>query len=95
MTAMTDNGPAPTELWYRLSAKNLVIFALIWLGEALLILMFVKWAIHGSAVLYLLMIPWSLFGAIVVARPNWLLRVTRALERDMERVDKWSPPGFP
>ena len=92
---MTDNGRAPTEPWYRLSAKNLVIFALIWLGEGLLILMFVKWVIHGSGAVYLLLIPWTLLGAIVVARPNWLLRMTRAIEGDMDRLGKWSPPGFP
>jgi hypothetical protein len=48
---------------------------------------------------YLLMIPWTLLGAIVFARPNWIIRMTRAVEekaeRDMERLGKWTPPGFP
>lgn len=31
-----------------ISAKNGVIFAVMWLGEAFLILMFIKWVIQGS-----------------------------------------------
>jgi hypothetical protein len=41
-------------LWYRARAKNVVIFALMWLGEAFLVLKFLKWVIHGSALVYLL-----------------------------------------
>src|SRR5260370_32775730 len=42
-------------LWYKASAKNVAMFALMWLVEGFLILMFVKWVIHGSAAVYLLM----------------------------------------
>ncbi len=96
---MTDNRRDPNELWYRASPKNVVIFALMWLGEAFLILMFAKWVIHGSAVLYLLLVPWALFGLIMVVRPNWIMRVMRAWEKNLERVgeqlEKRPPPGFP
>jgi hypothetical protein len=92
---MTDDSRAPTEPWYRASPKNLTIFALIWFGEAFLILKFVKWVIHGSTALYLLIIPWMLFGSIIVVRPNWILRMTRAFEGELGRSDKWNPPGFP
>jgi hypothetical protein len=82
-----------------MNAKNAVIIASIGLGEALLILMFVTRVLHGSVYLYLLMIPWAFFLAIMIARPNWLIRMMRASEekskRDMERLDKWTPPGFP
>ena len=76
-----------------------MLFAVIWLGEMFLILMFVKWAIHGSAALYLFMIPWALFGLIMLVRPNWGIRMKRAtdeeIKRTMERSQKWNPPGFP
>jgi hypothetical protein len=61
---MTDNRREPPGPWYRASAKNLMIFALMWLGEAFLILMFVKWVIHGGAAPYLFMVPWTLLGLI-------------------------------
>ncbi len=81
------------------SAKFVIIFALIWLGEAFLILMFCKWAFHRSAALYLLMIPWSFVGWVLAVRPNWFIRMSKTMEsrlnRDLERADKWIPPGFP
>ena len=96
---MTDNRRGPTALLYRMSAKNVVICASMWLGEGFLMLMFVKWALYRSAAVYLLMIPWTLLGWIIFARPNWIQRTTRAVEekveRDMERLDKWKPPGLP
>ena len=89
----------PVELWYRASAKNVVIFALMWLGEFFLILMFFKWVIHGSALVYLLLFPWALFGLIMVVRPNWILRATRAFDKALEDAgalfEKRPPPGFP
>jgi hypothetical protein len=76
-----------------------VIFALIWLGEPFLILMFVKWVIHGSAAVYLLMVPWMLFGLIIVVCPNWILGMTRAFDKALEDAgalfEKRPPPGFP
>jgi hypothetical protein len=89
----------PVKLWYRASAKNVVSFALMWLGEFFLILMFFKWVIHGSAFVYLLLVPWALFGLIMVVRPNWILRATRALDRALEDAgalfEKRPLPGFP
>ena len=77
----------------------MVIFALMWPGEAFLCLMFVKWVIHGSAAVYWLMVPWMLFGLTIVVRPNWILRVTRAsdkaLEQALDQFEKRPPPGFP
>ncbi len=99
ITTMTDNRPGTNELWYRASAKNTAIFALLWSGEAFLILMFIKRVIHGSAALYLLMVPWTLLGLTMVVLPNWIVRVTRAWEKSLERVgenlEKRPPPGFP
>ena len=96
---MPDDRPESTELWYRASAKNVAIFTLMWLGEAFLILMFVKWVIHGSAALYLFMIPWTLFGLILLLRTSWIVRMERALWKQLERVgEQWEkrpPPGFP
>ena len=89
----------PTGRWYRASAKNVVIFALIWVGEPFLILMFVKWVFHGSAAVYLLMFPLALFGLIMLVRPNWILGMTRAFDKALEDAgalfEKRPPPGFP
>lgn len=71
----------------------------MWVGEALLILRLFQWLFHESWTLYLLMIPWTILGVIMVIRPNWVIRATKAfderMERDMQRFDKWNPPGFP
>jgi hypothetical protein len=81
---MTDNGYNPNEPWCRASPKNVVIFSLIWLGEAFLNLIFVKWAIHGSAALYLILPPWTLLGLIMVVRPMWIVGMERALWKALE-----------
>lgn len=93
---VTDNRRDLTELWYRASAKNVVIFALMWLGAAFLTLMFVKSVIHAAQ--YLLLVPWTLLGSTMVVRPDWIMRATRAWEKDLERVGEQlekRPPGFP
>jgi hypothetical protein len=96
---MTDNLRHPAQPRIRASPRNLMIFATLWLGEAFLILMFVKWVIHGSASLYLFMVPWTLFGLILIVWPKWILRVTQAWEKKLERVgenlERRPPPGFP
>jgi len=96
---MSNKQSDSTELWYRASAKNVVIFTLMWLGEAFLLLKFVKWVMHGSTTIYLLMVPWAIFGLLMVARPNWILRASRAWQKSLERVgenlEKRPPPGFP
>jgi hypothetical protein len=87
------------EMWHRTSATNVLIFAIVWLGQSFLILMFVRWLIHGSAALYLFMVPWALFGFVIAMRPNWLIRFMQAWEKDSERtgeqLSKRLPPGFP
>jgi hypothetical protein len=96
---MTDNCRKSAALWHKTSARTVVILALIWFGEPFLILMFITRVLHGSTYLYLLMIPWALIGVIMAARPNWFVRLRKAMadktKRDMERFDKWTPPGFP
>jgi hypothetical protein len=96
---MTDDGRNRPAFWYRTSAKNVMLFALIFLGEPLLILMFIKWAFHMSATLYAFMAPWALFGSVMVVRPRWFVHIERAIKerfkRDMRRFGKWTPPGFP
>jgi hypothetical protein len=68
-------------------------------GEGFVMLILLRWPLHWGAVLYLLMIPWALPGASIFARPKWIVSVTRAAEkrdgRDMDRLGKWRPPGFP
>ena len=51
--------------------------------------MFVKWVIQGTAAVYLLLVPWTLFGLIIVVCPNWILRMTRAVDKILEQA--WEP----
>ena len=81
---MAEDRPNLTEPRYRASAKNLLIFAVMWLGEGFLVLMFGKWVTHETRAVYLLMVPWTLFGLIVVIRLNWILRLTRAFDKALE-----------
>jgi len=80
-------------------AKNAVIVVLSGLGTTLLILIFVTRVLHESAYYFLFMIPVAVYLGIMIVRPDWLLRMYRAkqerAERDLERLDKWTPPGFP
>jgi hypothetical protein len=76
---MTNGRNNPTGLWYRASAKNVVIFVLIWFGAVFPVFVFIK-MIHGSVALYLLLVPWALVGLMMLVCPNWLLRLTRASE---------------
>lgn len=96
---MTDNGYDPPMLWYRASAKNMLIFLAIWAGSGVLSITLVKWAIHESAAVYWLLVLWALFGFMVMMRPNWILSVTRQtdkmLEQAAESFEKRPPPGFP
>jgi hypothetical protein len=96
--AMPNGRDNPTELWYRASAKNMVFFVLIWLGAASPVFMFIK-MIHGSVALYLFLVPWALLGLTMLVRPNWLLRITRAWQKESERMggqlEKRPPTGLP
>ena len=82
--------PAP-QMWRFFSDNGL--------GQSFLILMFVRWLIHGSAALYLFMVPWAFFGLVIAMRPNWFVRLVQAWEKDKERtgeqLSKRLPPGFP
>jgi len=84
------------ELWPTHGRKSAAVFAVIWAGEGFLIMTFAKWVAHGSAVYYWPMIPWTVLGSILLLRPNLLRRVKEAgeqkMERDMSRLDKWTPP---
>jgi hypothetical protein len=95
---MTDKRSDPKELWYRASAKNVLIFVLIWLGAAFPVFMFIR-LIHGGAAFYLFLVPWALLGLMMLVCPNWLLRLTRAWEKELERVggqlEKRPPTGLP
>jgi uncharacterized protein (DUF58 family) len=95
---MTDKRNDPTRLWYRSSAKNVLIFVLIWLGAAFPALMFIRTA-HWTVALYLLLVLWAALGSMMLLRPNWLLRLTRAWQKESEEIgeqlEKRPPTGLP
>jgi len=78
---------------------NKVVFAVVWFGVAFLIFAFWKWAAHLGSAIYLIMVPWVLIGLLVLVRPVRIMRAVLAqekkIEKDLERVEKWNPPGFP
>ena len=96
MTINRDESPDPQHTTNR---KLAIIIAAICSVEAFLLLMLFKWMFHRSATVYLLMIPVALLASAVVARPNWFIRWAQSMreknEQDMERLEKWTPPGFP
>jgi hypothetical protein len=92
---LPDENSGSTKSFYQTSTRNLLLFALIWLGELFLILLLIKWKFHGTPKLFLFLIPWALFGAIMVFRPNWIDRMTRLLNPSSDNASKWNPPGFP
>ncbi|HEY4979977.1 MAG TPA: hypothetical protein VII25_12485 [Candidatus Acidoferrum sp.] len=80
---------------HKLSPKRAIVFALIWLGEVFLILLFVKRVVHGSSTIYLLLVPWALLGLIMMVRPNWIPNPYDIDEKTEQKWKKWNPPGFP
>jgi hypothetical protein len=57
----------------------MVIFALMWLGR-----IFPEVGDSRERTRLLLLVPWALFGLIMVVRPNWILRATRAVDKALE-----------
>jgi hypothetical protein len=96
MTFNRDEFPNPQ---HTMSRKLAILVAAICSAEASLLLMLFKWVFHRCADIYLLMIPVALIASAVAARPNWFMRRAQSMreknERDMERLEKWTPPGFP
>jgi hypothetical protein len=90
-----DDNSGSMKPFYQTSKKNLLLFALVWLGEFSLILLLIKWMFHASPKLFLFLIPWALFGGIMVFRPNCIERMTRLLNPSSDNASKWNPPGFP
>lgn len=96
---MSDQRVDQTELLHRLSPKNAILFGAIWIGQGLVALVLVKWAIHAKPYIYFLLIPWVLCGFLMLTYSKYFQRISRVLDkrlvRDLERMDKWTPPGFP
>lgn len=96
---MIDKKNAGTEPWYRASARNKVIFAVVYLWPIFPIVLFLR-RIHISTVIICSLIgPWVLFGLAMVVRPNWVERMRRVWERELERVgeglERRPPTGLP
>jgi len=81
------------------NAKSKVVFAVVWFGSAFLILAFWKSAAHHGSAIYFITVPWVLIGLLVLVRPVWIMRAMLAqektIEKDLERAEKWIPPGIP
>jgi hypothetical protein len=101
MAATIDMLQDQPNIAQKLGPKRVIVFAVIWLGEVFLVLMFAKWVVHGSSTIYLLLVPWALLGLIILVRPNWLVppnwisRLYDTDEKTEQRWKNWNPPGFP
>ena len=82
--------------WYMLNRRNLIIFALIWVGEPLLVLIFLAKVLHTGSKIYLFMIPSLVFGLVLVLYPRQVMRFVEDQDKKFqERPDKSIGPGFP
>jgi hypothetical protein len=96
---MPDKCADQTRLPHGISPKNAILFGAIWIGQGLVALALAKWVFHAKPSIYFLLIPWALYGFVMVRFSKYFQRMSRVLdekvERDLERMDKWTPPGFP
>jgi hypothetical protein len=96
---MAGQGSEETELWFRASVRNSLVFAVMLMWPLVPIVFFLRRLPHGKMFSVLLVIPWSLFSAIIVLRPEWVISFTRwhtkMMERTGESLEKRIPPGFP
>jgi hypothetical protein len=96
---MIEKQGAGTELWYRASARNVVIFAIAWLLPWLPIVLFLRRIHVGPIFISLVVGPWVLVGLAMVVRPNWVERARQRWERELERVgeglERRPPTGLP
>jgi hypothetical protein len=87
-----------TKLWYRASARNLLVFALMWLWPTIPIVLFSRRLTHDNTG-YLFVVLWVLVGATMVLRPKWISSwmrwSTKIMEQMGESLEKRLPPGFP
>jgi len=60
------------EAWSKASAKNVLVFALIYFGEGFLFLLFVK---PGSAFSYFFGVAWTVFCLLATLRPHWFIHM--------------------
>jgi hypothetical protein len=96
---MIDKNRDGTKLWYRASPRNIVVFAIVWLGSQVPIVLFLR-RIHVSTVIIcFLIMPCVLLGLIMVVRPNWVERMRGVWDRELERVgeglERRPPTGLP
>lgn len=96
---MTDERSEASGIQCKFSRRWKLTFGFVWIGESLLLFMVAKRLFHLSATWNLLMIPWTLFGCLFAMRPEWVLRAQRAvskkMDKDLDKLDKWTPPGLP
>jgi hypothetical protein len=93
---MPEEGREPTEVPPFTTAEKAKILA-IWVVEPFLMLMLARWLFHLSAAWYWLLLPWGVLGVLMVTHRSAVVRLSRRIEdrmqRDMERLDKWTRPG--
>ena len=96
---MVDHDWDEVKLWYRASARNLVIFALMWLWPTVPLVLFFEPVTHHNISAIFSVVLWVLLGATMVLRPKWISSwmrwSTKTTEQMGESVEKRITPGFP
>ncbi len=96
---MVEKKRIGTELWYRAGAWNAVLFAIAWLGPLSLIALFLRTIHVNTAIILFLMMPSVFLGLTMLARPDWVERMRRVIDRESARVgeglERRPPTGLP
>jgi len=96
---MINDKRGGTELWHRTSARNVVLFAIAFLVPLVTIVFFLRRMHVSTVIICFLTMPPVLFGLTMVLRPNWVERMRRVWERELERVaeglERRPPTGLP
>jgi len=95
---MDEKDPLQTEVPDGLNIRNIVTFAIVSpLGLGLIVL--AKWLLRTGPAIYLFLIPWLVLAVWVAFFRQSLSRAEEIfyarIEKDLGRLDKWKPPGFP
>jgi hypothetical protein len=83
---MADEKNGEPVLWYRASARNVVLFAIMFWWPLLPIVFFLRRLHVSLAIIWFLVAYWVLVGLMMLIRPNWLARWIRWLRREQERT---------
>ena len=96
---MITKTSAEPQLWYRVNARNLAVFAIAYLLPVGLVVLFLRRIHVRTVIICFLIAPSVFFGLAMLVRPKWVERMRRVWNRELERtgegLERRPPTGFP